>query len=483
MNLKRWPGLVAICTILISLPNPGAAQKLQEIVFQESMEDFPNPERGFYRARELPRPENFDLRGENITLIYGRISADSFRYEPFPDEYLQAIQRGFDEARKNGIKVNPRVAYNYGPHPGAKARYGDDAPKESILMHISQLAPLWKKNKDVINVIDAGFIGGWGEWHNSAHGLDNLQDRREILFAILDALPPDRMVVQRYPRFKREIFGGTEISSDSVLTRERAFDGSNLARVGHLNDCFLSSRNDVGTYQNLNDGWPIERELDYIGAESPFVPYGGETCRLHERGKCSNAVKEMEKLHINYLNLDYNREVIGRWKEEGCYDEIRRRIGYRFVLTTVRLPESVRPGAVLEIKFDLKNVGFGELFNPRKVEILLRHNETGSEEIAILSEEPRFWNAGQISTVHRSLSIPNTLVEGVYTLGIRLPDSAPALQDDPRYAIRFANENTWEASSGANVIIRDFRISNSAPGEANPNFTIFQEIKHDGKTP
>jgi len=92
--------------IFVACSDFGAAQTLKEIVFQESSEDFPNPERGFYRARQLPHPENFDLRGENITLIYGRVSADSFRYKPLPEEFLQAIQNGFDEARKNGIKVN-----------------------------------------------------------------------------------------------------------------------------------------------------------------------------------------------------------------------------------------------------------------------------------------------------------------------------------------------------------------------------------------
>jgi hypothetical protein len=342
--------------------------------------------------------------------------------------------------------------------------------------HISQLKPLWEKNKDVINVIDAGFIGGWGEGHNSAHGLDNLQDRKDILFAILDALPRDRMVVQRYPRFKREIFGGSETSTDSILTREHAFDGSKLARVGHLNDCFLSSPSDVGSYQNLDEGWPIERELDYIGAESPYVPYGGETCRPHERGRCVNAVREMEKLHINYLNLDYNKKVIERWKEEGCYEEIRRRIGYRFVLTRARLPESVKPGATLELEFSIKNVGFGELFNPRHIEIVLRHTKTGSEEVAVLGEEPRFWGAEQTSTVHTFLSVPNSLPDGQYTLGIRMPDLAPTLHDDPRYTIRFANENTWEASSGTNVITNDLRISKSAPGAENKNYLKFEEI-------
>ena len=182
--------------------SPAPAQKVLEITYIESLDDFPNPERGFYHHMSLTEPRNFDFRGENITLIFGSIRADSFRDKPFSEEFLQSIQKGFDEARKNGIKVIPRVTYNFGPHPGNKAIYGDDAPKHIVMTHISQLKPLWVKNKDVINVIDAGFIGGWGEWHTSSNGLDSLHNRRDILFAILDALPKDRMVVQRYPRYQ-----------------------------------------------------------------------------------------------------------------------------------------------------------------------------------------------------------------------------------------------------------------------------------------
>ena len=53
---------------------------------------------------------------------------------------------------------------------------------------------------------------------------------------------------------------------------------------------------------------------------------------------CMNAAaartpsRRWRSLHVDYLNHDYNRDVIRRWQEEGCYDEIRRRIGYRFVL-------------------------------------------------------------------------------------------------------------------------------------------------------
>ena len=445
--------------LCLSAVDIGYGQATQQIAFVESEADFPNPERGFYRFRDLPEPRDFDLRDENITLIFGRVTADRFRYEPFSEAFLQKIQNGFDQARENGIKVIFRVTYNRGPHPGKKALYGDDAPKEMILTHIQQLKPLLDKNKDVLNVMDAGFIGGWGEWHTSAHGLDNPRDRKDILFAILDALPQDRMVVQRYPRFKREIFGGSDTSDDAVLSRDHAFDGSYLARVGHLNDCFLSSPNDVGTYQNLDDGWPLQRELEYLAAESPFVPYGGETCRMDERGRCENAIAEMELLHVDYLNHDYKRDVIQRWQDEGCYDQIRRRIGYRFALRSAQLPASLKPGSTLDLRMAVANVGFGELFNPRPVEVVLKNNGTGALTVLPLDEDPRFWSGGRETTVEASLPLPSDLAEGVYTVGLRLPDPAPSLYSDVRYAIRFANEDVWDAATGINVLTRDLRIA------------------------
>ena len=476
MTAKYFSQLVYLVLIVCLSWSYAPGQEVREIIYEESLEDFPNPERGFYRARELPKPENFDLRGEGITLIYGRISADDFRDKPFSDEFLQAIQTGFDEARRQGIKVNVRVAYNSGPHPGCIARYGDDAPLNIVLQHIAQLKPVWHKNEDVINVIDAGFIGGWGEWHNSANGLDSLHNRRAILFAILDALPRDRMVVQRAPQYKRAIFTGSELNGDSVLTRARAFDGSYLARVGHLNDCFLSSENDVGTYAFIDQGWSVQKELDFIGSESRFVPFGGETCGLDERGRCLNAIPEMEKLHVNYLNLDYNPRVLKRWKEENCFDQVRQRLGYRFVLKKAHLPSGINAGSAMKMAFEIANVGFGELFNPRNVEIVLINNQTGAEQVALIQSEPRLWAAGELTKIGINLSIPAQLDAGVYTLGIRMPDPEPSIHNDSRYAVRFANKDIWMAETGTNVLTRELKISGPVPGTQADKFNKFVEI-------
>ena len=83
MKLKDILSITTLTFLMLQLCGCSGSKLPRQIVFQESMQDFPNPERGFYRARELTFPENFDLRGENITLIYGRISADDFRDKPF----------------------------------------------------------------------------------------------------------------------------------------------------------------------------------------------------------------------------------------------------------------------------------------------------------------------------------------------------------------------------------------------------------------
>jgi len=40
---------------------------------------------------------------------------------------------------------------------------------EWILRHVDQLAPVIRDNADVIYVMQAGFVGAWGEWHSATH--------------------------------------------------------------------------------------------------------------------------------------------------------------------------------------------------------------------------------------------------------------------------------------------------------------------------
>ena len=83
----------------------------------------------------------------------------------------------------------------------------------------------------------------------------------------------------RGQRPKLEAYGGP-------LTEETAFSGAPLSRVGHLNDCFLASDDDVGTYQ-------LPGEKAYAVADSAFAPVGGETCGSNPpRSQCGSALAQ-----------------------------------------------------------------------------------------------------------------------------------------------------------------------------------------------
>jgi hypothetical protein len=180
----------------------------------------------------------------------------------------------------------------------------------------------------------------------------------------------------------------------------------------------------------------------------------------------------MKTLHIDHLNRDYFGGTIQRWKDEGCYDSIARSLGYRYIAESARLPDSVKPGGILEIAFTIRNSGFGELFNPRPLEVTL--SGPGGALAATLPEDPRLWSGGKTVTKSFKLTVPAGLTEGAYSVGLRMRDADSGLAKDVRYSIRFANTGVWEAATGINVLKMDLAVSLKSPGARDAGFTRFE---------
>ena len=249
-----------------------------------------NPERGFFTPYELPgSPEFSPVRATGNTLVHLNIHLDDWRETDIPQDVLDGLDTNFADIRDAGLKAIIRFAYNEGPYPNSEP----DASKVQILRHIEQFTPLLQKNADILAWMEAGFIGAWGEWHTSTNGLDNLPDKQEILFALLKALPENRMVQVRYPANIIEMF-------PNPLNALKA-------RVAHHNDCFLSSDTDVGTYER--DGVnTIERDQEYLAELTRFTPMSGETCAPNPpRSECDSAIPEMELLHFSAINEAYHK--------------------------------------------------------------------------------------------------------------------------------------------------------------------------------
>lgn len=424
----------------------------------------PNPERGFYSYITLI--EDRDHSGvleRGHRLVYSNIRLDEFRDAPISQDFLNEVVEGFEALRTAGLKAVIRFAYNAGPYPDSEP----DASKARILEHIAQLEPILRAQADVLALVQAGFIGAWGEWHTSTNGLlDDPQDRRDILEALLNALPADRATQVRRPTFKQEMYGGP-------LTEAQAYTGSYAARTGHHNDCFLSSNTDSGTYPSN----AIEQWKDYVAGDTRFVAMGGETCeRNPPRSSCQSALQEMERLHYSYLNNDYHPDVIQDWINEGCFGEMERRLGYRLVLDDADLPPALKPGGRFRFRLALHNEGWAAPINPRPVILVLSGGAT-RHQVRLEDVDLRRWAAGEASEVQAHLEVPAALPEGRYQLALWLPDADTDLRDRSDYSIRFANDGVWDGAAGSQVL-GTIEVTRSAPGTSNPEaqgFSVLDE--------
>lgn len=390
-----------------------------------------NPERGFFTPYALPGSAGFSpLRTTGNTLAHLNINFDNWRETDIPQDVLNGLQINFDDIRDGGVKAIVRFIYNLGPYPDTEP----DASKSQILRHIEQLTPLLQTNADVIAWVEAGFIGAWGEWHTSTNGLDNIQDKQEILNAILAAIP-NRYVQVRYPANIIEMYPNPEDAAK--------------ARVAHHNDCFLSSETDVGTYERDGEN-TIVRDQTYLAELTRFTPMSGETCApFPPRSECTNAIRELELLHFSAINEAYHKGILRSWDAGGCLEEISNRMGYRLSLTSADFNEQVRPGGLLHLTVNITNSGFASLINERPLFIVL----DGAQRYTLHATglDPRAWQPGD-SSFTASIRLPSKMDEGKYQLALWLPDEYESLQNNPLYAVQFANEGVWEESTGYNIL-------------------------------
>lgn len=422
-----------------------------------------NPERGFYEPVSLMEQTNFDyVRQAGQTVIFSYVRLDEFRDRSLPQAFLGNLEASLDRVRAADLKLILRFSYNFGPYPNSEP----DAPLTRVLEHIEQVRPVLEDHRDVIMVVQAGFIGAWGEWHTSTNDLTTPQNRETILRALLDAVPLERMVQIRYPSAKVDVFG------DAPLMGAQAFSGMPAARVGHHNDCFLSSANDVGTYGRGDAS--MAEELAYLEEETKFVPMGGETCAVNPpRSACASTLAEMQRLHFSYINLAYHGDVVDGWRAGGCFDEIRDRLGYRLAVTEVAHSECVRPGGQLSVRLDIENRGYAAPFNSRPVRLVLRNGDT-TIAASVDGADLRGFGPGSHS-VEAMLGVPEDISDGDWELALWLPDAAESLETNPAYAIRLANEDVWDGSVGYNVLGTQC-VSSQAPGSLGPGSPDFVEL-------
>src|SRR4026209_2433183 len=272
--------LLSIC---LMLADSLAAQSYVTNTYTISEEDFANPERGFYLHTEtrasapsgLPanlasfrtggRSDPNNTYTTKLSLVLRVIYLDTFIDAPISTNFLNAIQTDFDFLRAQGFKGIVRFAYTQDT-----TRPFNEPTKARILEHIGQLAPLLRRNRDVIAVLQQGFIGAWGEGYytdvfstaGQAFTAQNWTNRADVLNAVLAATPKERMVQVRVPQQKQKhLYGVTAPTSLAADPAAAAHQGSAAGRIGFHNDCFLADSTDLGTFNDYDAGGTSAQDI------------------------------------------------------------------------------------------------------------------------------------------------------------------------------------------------------------------------------
>ncbi len=269
-----------------------------------------------------------------LTLAQTYCYLDKFVGKPISEEKLSLLQKSFDNVRKRGLKAVLRFAYE----KDMNRRGGPTL--ENILNHIEQLAPIIRKNADIIFVMQAGFVGAWGEWHSSTHGLENDHEALAAIIAkVLDTLPADRMTQVRVPKYKRWVLSQPILGGHQVVDDQIAHTSAPAARIGFNNDGFLAGQTCGGTwpeepyFSNLNNP-----EFDYMTDESPYIPVDGELFWSDQGGKVDGlrAAIRMRLHHYSSFSLvERGKHIIKVCDGTACHlrgavnlrDEISRHLG------------------------------------------------------------------------------------------------------------------------------------------------------------
>lgn len=457
--MKTTLGIAFICLIVgltACTPRdiPAESDGMVHIIYEESDKAFANPERGFYTASDYFSATAAPVsavkikvnRTQNKTLFYTGYYLTDYMESDIDPEYLELIRKNMQAFRDGGAKCILRFAYKTDMY---ETGHPWDASPEWVHRHIEQLKPIMQEYGDVILCLQAGFIGVWGEWAYTDHFVsgpstpEEFSLRKDVVMALLDAMPKYRQVAVRTARYKMNMF--LESFADSV-TIETAYNESDISRICAHNDCFGADGSDMGTFAKKG-------ERDFWKRESKYLIMGGETCQVSNYCKCERSLKDMTDYHWTYLNSGYNSNVLGRWKTDGCYDEVERRLGYRLSLTEVSHTATPKAGEDFNVTIKIINTGFAAPVNPRAVELVLIDGNGNETTYSLEDVDPRYWFAGETVIIDKVITIPAD-ISGSCRLYLNLPDPEQTLHDNPLFSIRLANDGIWNEERGYNRIAK-----------------------------
>ena len=425
---------------------------VQDLNYEESTEEISNPDQGFYRPVYVKINENGATYNKGVInsqtqLYHLRCDISAFSAavnkaadKPVTDEALKGLDALLSFLKENDKNAIVRFAYD----PGYNGSADKEPALEVMLGHVKGVCSVLNRYVNTVTAIETGLIGPWGEMHTSAAA--NKEHITPLINAFLTATSEIPVLV----RTPEMIYNYINVSYDkveeiSISPDEKAY------RLGLYNDGYLGSESDLGTYRNR------ERDINFLSAQNAHLPFGGEVTvpdsPFHNIETC---LPEMNKIHLSYLNIEWDNRVIEKWKNtfytDACglekqyygktaFTYIQNRLGYRFVLKNSVFTYS-SSSEKLKIRLTLQNAGFGNLNRNKRAKLIFTDTTGAAVYIA---------DQGEIAVKNElEFNVEHDLESGKYDVYLLI--YGEELQSVPLYCVKFANDGLWNDDIKANKI-------------------------------
>jgi hypothetical protein len=298
-----------------------------------------------------------------------------------------------------------------------------------------------------IDHLDLGSIGWWGEWHLSGSKtckLPTLESRMKVVDAYLAAFTKTPLVM---------LINGQECTAYAAQ-HGTGWRADSLGDLGSFSPTWNHMRNGY-------PGWIRQTKVEEAWKKGPIA--------FEPPLEVSEFVDKDRPLRwiFNYglaLHGSYFSGKSGRLPQDERFRQelgrFLRRLGYRLVLTELSHPSQAQPGGKVQLAMRWRNVGSAPCYKPYRLAYRLSNNQ-GYEKVIVgavtvnkwlpgsielfteeFFKEPKDLPPGDAHEVNESITLPNEIKPGTYTLSVAvvaLEDAKPVV----RLGIKGRSEDGW----------------------------------------
>ncbi len=454
-------------SVLLNL-NPDRGFRAEEDYFVPAIEDLKPRSPDSYLDEARRRIEK-NVQGERVTVSRVYFILNKYvNCKVLPDAVFDFMQGIFDAYRKLGIKMYLCHYYQHGC-------MDEPVSEEIVMAHLSQLHPIWEKNKDILHAMNFTFLGCYGEWTCMRKPVD----RQKFVTEFMRVVPEEIRLIMRHPMYKKlfvnpEYYRYPQIGfaddachglmfSNIDLGQGYTQPGSEWWEYGKRESAYTLNDGEFFTTRwiRLSGSWPrglscmrslSERHETTFSIQhgwGDICQFGGDidqTCFQSFRAEevTPEILKELGLHATDGWFIDEKGNSVCR----NAFEYIRDYLGYRISAENLTVD---RNGDLYEFTLNLKNYGYGAAFNLKSSVLVLDekgnviYDISAGDPESFYSTDPEVYENRELLTHTVSASIPAEYLKSGVSVGFKLYNS---IGQTARL------DNTTEYKNGVNILFR-----------------------------